>query len=275
MTCSGVLWSAPPSDPLSSRYRRPSLPDTASELAVLVLEHDRRSVEVGAVGREPVLRLEASPGRARRRCWRGGSGAWRRPWSSRRRSCRRCRSWARHFPPRGRHRCARSSPCCRPSGRAPRRRWARSRTRARSTCRSTPSMKVSDDGRALGGRNGTIGSVIAPSLTRSVRSRPSLPITYSGSTPPNGIGASTCWSAPAAGRRPASRAAAAGRRQPISLSTAAPLPGSPTALFAAAPPPPPSSSKAESASGVRRLGVARSPPGHSQELGGCPPVAAA
>ena len=31
--------------------------------------------------------------------------------------------------------------------------------------------------RALGGRNGTIGSVIAPSLTRSVRSRPSLPIT--------------------------------------------------------------------------------------------------
>ena len=51
-------------------------------------------------------------------------------------------------------------------------------------------MKVNDAGRALGGRNGTIGAVIAPSLTRSVRSRPSLPMTYSGSTPPNGTGAS-------------------------------------------------------------------------------------
>ena len=138
-------------------------------------------------------------------------------------------------------------------------------------------MKVSDDGRALGGRNGTIGSVIAPSLTRSVRSSPSLPITYSGSTPPNGIGASTLLvgtgGATSRGARARRRAAGRGRR---SLSTAAPLPGSPTALFAPLPPPPsPPPPKADGASDVRRLGVARSPPGHSQELGGCPPVAAA
>src|SRR6059036_3350712 len=100
-------------------------------------------------------------------------------------------------------------------------------------------MKVSDDGRALGGRNGTIGPVIVPSLTRSVRSSPSLPITYSGSTPPNAIGAtllvgaggaaSPCVTGGAAG------AASGGR---TSLSTAAPLPGSPTALLAPLPPSP-------------------------------------
>src|SRR6267378_7930805 len=131
-------------------------------------------------------------------------------------------------------------------------------------------MKVSDDGRALGGRNGTIGPVIAPSLTRSVRSSPSLPITYSGSTPPNGIGASTLLVGTGGATSRGAAGAADGR---ISLSTAAPLPGSPTALFAPLPssplPPPP---KAEGASRVRWLGVARSPPGHSQELGGCPPV---
>src|SRR6185503_2645745 len=30
VTCSGVRWSGPPSDEVSSRYRRPSLPDTAA-----------------------------------------------------------------------------------------------------------------------------------------------------------------------------------------------------------------------------------------------------
>src|SRR6266446_1004370 len=139
-------------------------------------------------------------------------------------------------------------------------------------------MKVSDDGRALGGRNGTMGPVIVPSLTRSVRSSPSLPITYSGSTPPNAIGARTLLAGTGGATSPgatgsAAEATADGR---ISLSTAAPLPGSPTALLAPLPPPPSlPPPKAEGASVVRRLGVARSPPGHSQELGGCPPVAAA
>src|SRR5438132_1361940 len=133
-------------------------------------------------------------------------------------------------------------------------------------------MKVSDDGRALGGRNGTIGPVIAPSLTRSVRSSPSLPITYSGSTPPNAIGASTGLVGTGGATSRGARATAGGR---TSLSTAAPLPGSPTALFAPLPPSPSLPPKAEGASVVRRLGVARSPPGHSRELGGCPPVATA
>src|SRR6185436_12568408 len=115
-------------------------------------------------------------------------------------------------------------------------------------------MNVSDDGRALGGRNGTIGSVIAPSLPRSVRSSPSLPITYSGSTPPNAIGASALLVGTGGATSRGARAAAGGL---ISLSTAAPLPGSPTALFA----PLPSSPslflpKADGASVVRRLGVA-------------------
>src|SRR6185503_2977889 len=135
-------------------------------------------------------------------------------------------------------------------------------------------MKVSADGRALGGRNGTIGSVSAPSLTRSVRSSPSLPITYSGSTPPNGIGASTLL----AGTGGATSRGATGRAGAVeadawrSLKMAAPFPGSPTALFALPPPPPPPPPKADGARLVRRLGVARRPPGHSQELGGCPPV---
>src|SRR6185436_5761653 len=129
-------------------------------------------------------------------------------------------------------------------------------------------MKVSDDGRALGGRKGTIGAVIAPSLTRSVRSRPSLPITYRGSTPPNGIGARTALVGAGGGAtsRGAAGLVAAARRR--SLRIAAPWPGSPTALLAPPPPPPPPLPKADGATVVRRLGVARSPPGQSQELGG-------
>ena len=130
-------------------------------------------------------------------------------------------------------------------------------------------MKVSDEGRALGGRKGTIGSVMAPSLTRRVRSRPSLPITYRGSTPPKGIGASTVLVG-AGGGETSAGATAEGT---ISLRTAAPLPGAPTELFAPLPKSPPS--KAEASSDVRLVGVATSPPGQSHELAGVPPVAAA
>src|SRR5687767_8712211 len=132
-------------------------------------------------------------------------------------------------------------------------------------------MNVSDEGLALGGRNG-IGSLMgAPSLTRSVRRSPSLPMTYSGSTPPNGIGAMVrrggaagAKGSPVTGR---GGAAAAGRRRG-SLNTAAPRPGSPTALDDRAPRAPPPAATGGGASVVRRLGVAMRPPGHSHVLGG-------
>src|SRR6266542_2900616 len=126
--------------------------------------------------------------------------------------------------------------------------------------------------------NGNGGPVSAPSLTRSVRRRPSLPTAYSGSTPPNGIGAIALGSGAAGAAASPERGSAVagvdgGRRW---LNTAAPLPGSPTALVIEPPrPPPPPPPNVEGARIVRRLGAAIRPPGHSHELGGWPPVAAA
>src|SRR6266576_3665588 len=103
-----------------------------------------------------------------------------------------------------------------------------------------PSIQISADGLASGGRNGTGGSVSAPLLTYRLWMKPSLPTTNSGSTRPKPIGA---------GPRP--RPGAAG-----------------------APRPPPPTTGAAIASAVRRLGIAIRPPGHSIELDGRPPVGA-
>src|SRR5689334_674269 len=141
-------------------------------------------------------------------------------------------------------------------------------------------MKVRAAALALGGRNRTGGSASAPLLERSVCSRPSEPTTYSGSTPPNGTAVAA--GLPRPGALPgAAVGGAAGAAPPraccaaICARIAAPLPGSPTALPLRpprAPPPPPA--KADGASVVRRLGVATSPPGQVEELGGGPPVSA-
>src|SRR5690348_12703577 len=121
--------------------------------------------------------------------------------------------------------------------------------------------------------NGTGGSNGWPSVTRSVRSSPSLPIAYSGSTPPNGVfGARRAGPAGGGGTSPTGPCAR-GRR--AGLSAAAPLPGSPTALVARPPPPPPPPPKDVGASGVRRLGAAISPPGQRHVLPSSLPVAAA
>jgi hypothetical protein len=98
-------------------------------------------------------------------------------------------------------------------------------------------------------------------------------MTKMGSTPPKGIGAIAREEAARGGGGGGSDGRgvdSASRR-----SAAAPWPGSPTALRARPPRRPAPLLNAAGASGVRRLGVASSPPGHSHVLAGTLPVAAA
>ena len=92
-----------------------------------------------------------------------------------------------------------------------------------------------------------------------------MPIAYTGSTPPNGTAATASIAA-----LPGPAAEAPRGPPDIWLSTAAPLPGSPTALPVRTPrsPPPPPPANADGASAVRRLGVAMSPPGQSHDGAG-------
>src|ERR671912_1113920 len=116
------------------------------------------------------------------------------------------------------------------------------------------------------------GSVIAPSLTRSVRSNPSLPTAYRGSTPPNGIGSTAFAPAGGGGGGGSDGGSCSSASR---FSTAAPRPGSPTALDARPPRRPAPRPNADWVNAVRRLGVASSPPGQSHVLAGTLPVAAA
>src|SRR5206468_10355019 len=115
-------------------------------------------------------------------------------------------------------------------------------------------------------------------LTYGVRVWPSEPTTKGGSARPRPIGAGPRPPPGAAAVPPPSRPPAPACPEPVEgaprwgdgwLSTAAPLPGSPTALPLRTPPRrPPPVTGAALASGVRRLGIATRPPGQSNELDG-------
>src|SRR4051812_39207995 len=110
---------------------------------------------------------------------------------------------------------------------------------------------------------------------RSVRSRPSLPTAQIGSTPPNGT-PGTLRAGPPGGGGGGSLVGGGVRRCTRGwLMTAAPFPGSPTALSARPPPPPPGPPNPVGARGVHRLGAAIKPPGQRHVLPGMLPVAAA